>query len=70
VARAVYKKDAPPPPKPAPQTGAARVFWMYVAAAGVLACGFVDFPLLAYHFQTTALAKPRSSPCCLQARWG
>jgi len=38
------------------------VFWMYVAAAGVLACGFVDFPLLAYHFQKTALAKPAVIP--------
>jgi len=28
-----------------------RLFWMYVAAAGLLACGMVDFPLLAYHFQ-------------------
>src|SRR5208283_2181154 len=25
-----------------------HVFWMYVIAAGLLACGFVDFPLLAY----------------------
>src|SRR6202030_3834006 len=58
VARAVYKKDPAPPPKPVPQQALPRVFWMYVAAAGVLACGFVDFPLLAYHFQKTALAKP------------
>jgi predicted MFS family arabinose efflux permease len=62
LARAVYKKDAPPPPKPAPQQALPRVFWMYVAAAGVLACGFVDFPLLAYHFQKTALAKPAVIP--------
>jgi MFS family permease len=63
VARAVYQgKDAPPPPKPAPQQALPRVFWMYVAAAGVLACGFVDFPLLAYHFQKTALAKPAVIP--------
>jgi len=62
LARAVYKKDAPPPPKPAPQQALPRVFWMYVAAAGVLACGFVDFPLLAYHFQKTELAKPAVIP--------
>ena len=29
-----------------------RVFWTYVVAAGLLACGMVDFPLLAYHFQS------------------
>jgi predicted MFS family arabinose efflux permease len=39
-----------------------RVFWFYVAAAALLACGFVDFPLLAYHFQKTALAKPAAIP--------
>ena len=38
------------------------VFWFYVAAAGLLACGFVDFPLLAYHFQKTAIAKPAAIP--------
>ena len=35
----------------ADDAGVAAVFWLYVAAAGLLACGFVDFPLLAYHFQ-------------------
>ena len=37
-------------------------FWIYVAAAGLLACGFVDFPLLGYHFQKTGLAKPAMIP--------
>jgi predicted MFS family arabinose efflux permease len=63
LARAVYQgKGAPPAPKPVPQQVLPRVFWLYVAAAGVLACGFVDFPLLAYHFQKTALAKPAVIP--------
>jgi predicted MFS family arabinose efflux permease len=38
------------------------VFWTYVAAAGLLACGFLDFPLLAYHFQRTALFEPATIP--------
>jgi MFS family permease len=38
------------------------VFWFYVGGAGLLACGFVDFPLLAYHFQSTAIAKPAVIP--------
>lgn len=37
-------------------------FWFYIAAAGLLACGFIDFPLLAYHFQTTAVVKPAAIP--------
>ena len=37
-------------------------FWLYVAAAGLLACGFVDFPLLAYHFQKEQLARPAAIP--------
>jgi MFS family permease len=38
------------------------VFWFYVAGAGLLACGFVDFPLLAYHFQNLAIARPAAIP--------
>jgi MFS family permease len=38
------------------------VFWTYVAAAGLLACGFVDFPLLAYHFQKTGLLGKETIP--------
>ncbi|MDE3197638.1 MAG: MFS transporter, partial [Acidobacteriota bacterium] len=33
-----------------------QVFWVYVAAAGLLACGFVDFPLLAFHFESAGIA--------------
>jgi MFS-type transporter involved in bile tolerance (Atg22 family) len=33
-----------------------------VAAAGVLACGFIDFPLLAYHFQKTSLTDSATIP--------
>ncbi|MBZ5624577.1 MAG: MFS transporter [Acidobacteriia bacterium] len=63
AARAVYQgKVSPPPPKPAPPQKLPRVVWTYVAAAGLLACGFVDFPLLAYHFQKSALTKPAVIP--------
>jgi MFS family permease len=53
-------KGAPPPP-PKQQT-LPKVFWVYVAAAGLLALGFVDFPLLAYHFQDASLVKPEVIP--------
>ncbi len=60
-ARAAYPARGvpaqPKPPRPLP-----RVFWHYVAAAGLLACGFIDFPLLGYHFQQAGLAKPAMIP--------
>jgi len=39
-----------------------RVFWIYVAAAGLLALGFIDFPLLAYHFQTAGFFSQETIP--------
>jgi MFS-type transporter involved in bile tolerance (Atg22 family) len=39
-----------------------NVFWIYVGAAGLLALGFVDFPLLAFHFQKNSLTKPEVIP--------
>src|SRR5204863_9964492 len=38
------------------------VFWIYVGAAGLLALGFVDFPLLAFHFQKNSLTQPQVIP--------
>ncbi|GAC1403629.1 MAG: MFS transporter [Ktedonobacteraceae bacterium] len=34
--------------------GLPRVFWVYLAGAVLVAAGFADFPLIAYHFQKTA----------------
>jgi hypothetical protein len=39
-----------------------KVFWMYVVAAGLLACGMLDYPLLAYHFQSANIAPPIEIP--------
>jgi predicted MFS family arabinose efflux permease len=39
-----------------------RVFWFYVAAAGLLALGFVDFPLLAFHFESAGFFKQEMIP--------
>jgi len=39
-----------------------RVFWIYVAAAGLLACGTVDFPLLAYRFEDAKLLTEAQVP--------
>jgi MFS family permease len=50
------------PPKAPESKQLPRVFWIYVMAAGLLAIGFVDFPLLAYHFQQGSLVKPEVIP--------
>jgi hypothetical protein len=39
-----------------------QVFWTYVAAAALLACGFVDFPLLAFHFEATGFFHKQYIP--------
>jgi MFS family permease len=32
-------------------TGFPRVYWIYLAAVALVAAGYVDFPLIAYHFE-------------------
>lgn len=61
IARAVHPSRGKPP-KPAKAQPLPPVFWTYVAAAGLLACGFVDFPLLAYHLQKMHLTEPETIP--------
>lgn len=34
---------------------AQKTFWIYLAATALIAAGFADFPLIAYHFQKTSL---------------
>ena len=38
------------------------MFWTYIAAAGLLACGFIDFPVLGAHFERTRLFAPAVIP--------
>jgi MFS family permease len=70
VARSVRPNKEIPPPHPAPRTPLPRVFWIYVAAAGVLACGFVDFPLLAFHFETVLKTRPAIIPLLYSGAMG
>jgi MFS family permease len=62
AARAASPVDvsAPPPCDDSPKLP--RVFWTYVIAAGLLAAGFADFPLIAFHFESTRLVGPASIP--------
>ena len=57
--RPVVAVDAPAQPE---SQKLPKVFWFYVAGAGILAAGFVDFPLLAYHFQNMSIAQPAAIP--------
>jgi MFS family permease len=38
------------------------VFWPYIAGAGLLACGFIDFPVLGAHFEKTHLFAGATIP--------
>lgn len=33
-------------------------YWLYLTGASLIAAGYADFPLMAYHFQKTALLSP------------
>ena len=58
------------PPKTPKQQNLPSVFWFYVAAASILALGFVDFPLLAYHFQKNSFTKPEVIPLLYSGAMG
>jgi MFS family permease len=62
AARMLNPGYATPLKTPAEQIVLPRVFWTYVAAAGLLACGMLDYPLLAYHFENAKIATPIEIP--------
>ena len=62
IARAWFPAQGAAAPNQIEQKSFPRVFWIYVASAGILACGFADFALLSYHFQHTAVAGPAMIP--------
>jgi len=55
VARAWFPAQGAAAPRQIEQTQFPKIFWIYVGAAGLLACGFADFALLSYHFQKTKI---------------
>lgn len=42
------------------QKGLPRVFWIYLAGAALVAAGFADYPLIAYHFTRAHIASGQS----------
>lgn len=65
-----FRPDKGKPQKAKAPEPLTRVFWIYVMASGLLACGFVDFPLLGYHFQNTGLFAPSTIPLLYAASNG
>ncbi|MBS4726884.1 MFS transporter [Mycobacterium sp. SM1] len=42
--------------------GLPRAFWIYLAAAALVAAGFADFPIMAFHFQRTGTVPADLTP--------
>ena len=42
--------------------GFPKVFWIYLAAIALVAAGYVDFPLIAYHFKKASIASDNWIP--------
>jgi MFS family permease len=61
LARTVRPVRVEPPPVKA-GSRLPPVFWPYIAAAALLACGFIDFPVLGAHFERTSLFAPATIP--------
>jgi predicted MFS family arabinose efflux permease len=53
-----HLSQAPPPHA----THLPRAFWLYAAASALVAFGFVDYPLIAFHFARTKIAEPSWIP--------
>ncbi|TDH50223.1 MFS transporter [Mycobacterium eburneum] len=64
VARLVYPRpqDLEPASATAPTRKLPQVFWIYLAAAALVAAGFADFPILAYRFQQTGTVPATAIP--------
>lgn len=61
TARLLYPKQGASARNPNPQP-IPKIFWLYTIAAGLLAFGFVDWPLLVYRFAETHLTTDAEIP--------
>lgn len=60
IARLLYPRPQDLDESPAPGAGQARFsnkFWVYLSGACLVAVGFTDYPLLAYHFARTGVVS-------------
>ena len=52
----------PKVPEHESRSGLSRTFWLYAAAAALIAFGFADYPLIAYHFSKTHVVSAALVP--------
>ncbi len=59
VARFTYPRprDFEPISAKLESKGFPKIFWLYLAAVGLIAAGYVDFPLIAFHFKRASVAS-------------
>lgn len=64
VARYLYPKprDLETSPITIETKGLPKVFWFYLLAVALIALGYVDFPLIAYHFKKVVLSSDNWIP--------
>ncbi|HZO79636.1 MAG TPA: MFS transporter [Solirubrobacteraceae bacterium] len=64
VARLLYPRprDLEAGPEHVRTEGLPRVFWIYLAGAALVAAGFADFPIMAYHFQRSGTVRADLTP--------
>ncbi|MBX9604131.1 MAG: MFS transporter [Bryobacteraceae bacterium] len=62
AARITYPRPDLLESAPPQQQNLPRAFWTYVLAAGMLAAGYADFPLIAFHLQKQAIAPAAGIP--------
>lgn len=73
VTRLAYPRPhelAPTTPTSVNTQAWSRVFWLYLVAAALVAAGFADFPLLAFHFQQIGTVPPALIPIFYAAAMG
>jgi MFS family permease len=59
LARLLYPRpqDLETEPRVIETTGLPRVFWIYLAGAALVAAGFADYPIIAYHLDLAGVAS-------------
>ena len=64
LARLLYPRpeDLAAGPAQVSAEGFPRIFWVYLAGAALVAAGFADFPIMAYHFQQAGTVPAAATP--------
>lgn len=55
--------------EPSSKRGFTRTYWIYAAAGALIASGFADFALIAFHFQETTTVRQRPLPVFYAVGW-